>query len=322
MRQPVAPFPCRPWTLNGLSERLIVSHYENNYGGALRAVNAIREDLSAIDTASAPGHLLRTLKREELVAMNSVALHELYFGNLGGDGQVIADAAAALEANFGSVDAWRRDFVASAQALRGGSGWMLLSYSRRDRQFHNQVAFDHTQSIVDATPVLALDMYEHAYHIDFGANANAYVDAFMRNIDWTVVGERIAEAGGRQVAQPAADDSLPSVSIEELAVELNEHQDLQVLDARPKHYWSRSTDLMDGAVWRDPARVAEWSDELKREAPVFVYCAYGFHVGCNVTSALRDRGFDAKYIRGGLSAWYAAGGKRAIKAAEPSTVET
>jgi Fe-Mn family superoxide dismutase len=324
MRRPIAPIPCRPWTLNGLSERLIVSHYENNYGGAVRTANAVRADLEALDPATAPGHLIRALKREELVALTSIALHELYFANLGGDGKLTAPMVAALEQHFGGVDAWRRDFVAAAQSLRGGSGWVMLVYSRRDRQLYNQVAFEHNQGMVDASPLLVLDMYEHAYHIDFGANASAYVDAFMRNIDWAVVAQRLTDAaGGAASAGPSVkDEALPSISIEELSAELANGERLQVLDARPKHYYSRSTDMMQGAIWRDPTRVAEWSHELSQKAPVFVYCAYGFHVGCGVAAELRERGFDAKFVRGGLSAWYAAGGKRALKAPEPSAVET
>ena len=70
---------------------------------------------------------------------------------------------------------------------------------------------------------------------------------------------------------------------------------------------------MEGATWHDPDRVEEWIGELSPDQPVAVYCAYGFHVGCNVTKALRDRGFDARYIRGGVSAWYAPGGARALR---------
>ena len=343
MRQHVAPIPCRPWMLNGLSERLIVSHYENNYGTAVRSLNAIRDEIDALDLAAAPGHRIRALKREELSAMGSVALHELYFGNLGGDGKITAAMAAALDDQFGTVEAWRREFVAAAQAMRGGSGWVFLSYSRRDRRLYNQVGFDHTQAVVDALPVLALDMYEHAYHIDFGANANAYIDAFMRNVDWKAVGDRFTEACGNGASRRAAatEDAppvsikelsadydsaaiarlgLPSISIEELTEEIAKSGRVQVLDARPRHYFTRNTDMMKGAIWHDPNRVDEWSKELSTEAPVFVYCAYGFHVGCSVTAALRERGFDAKYIRGGLSAWYAAGGARALK--EQSAIET
>jgi Fe-Mn family superoxide dismutase len=323
MTQHITPIACRPWTLNGLSERLIVSHYENNYGGAVRTANAIGRDLDALDPASAPGHLIRALKREQLAALDSIALHELYFENLGGDGKLTAAVAAALDAQFGSVDRWRKEFVAAAQSLRGGSGWAVLVYARHDRQLHVHVAVDHTQALVDAAPLLVLDMYEHAYHIDFGANANAYIDAFLRNIDWAVVERRLEAARGTNAnpETPAeAAEPLPSVSIEQVSSELASGAPVQVLDARPRHYYSRTTDLMQGATWRDPTRVAEWADELSRDAPVLVYCAYGFHVGCGVTAELRERGFDARYIRGGLSAWYAAGGKRALKSADEGQV--
>jgi len=270
--------------------------------------------------------------------MGSVALHELYFGNLGGDGKLTPFMIEVLAEHFDSAEAWRREFIAVAKAMRGGSGWVLLSYSRRDRRLYNQVGFDHTQALVDAVPILALDMYEHAYHMDFGANATAYIDAFMRNVDWKTVEGRMRDAlhadrASEDAAEAAAPGStkelsadfdaaaiarlnLPSISIEDLAAELAGNERVQVLDARPRHYFSRNNDMMKGAIWRDPARVDEWSKELSREAPVFVYCAYGFHVGCSVTAALCERGFNARYIRGGLSAWYAGGGARALKSAE------
>lgn len=183
MNTPIAPIPVRPWTLNGLSERLIVSHYENDYGGAVRTLNAVRSELAGLG-AGIPGHRLRSLKGEELAAAGSVALHELYFGNLGGEGNKIpAPVGAVLEEHFGSVAGWRRDFVEGARSLAGGSGWALLTCSRRPQRLWNQLAPDHSQCAVDAAPLLALDMYEHAYHLDFGANATAYIDAFMRNID-------------------------------------------------------------------------------------------------------------------------------------------
>jgi Fe-Mn family superoxide dismutase len=315
MYQEINPLPVRPWTLNGLSERLIVSHYENNYGGAVRALNAVRSELAALD-AGAPGYRLRALKREELIATGSVALHELYFGNLGGEGNKIpAQVRTMLEEHFGSLAAWRRDFVGAAQSLAGGSGWVLLTYSRRQKRLWNQIASDHSQAAVDAAPVLALDMYEHAYHLDFGANATAYIDAFMRNVDWAAVTERmIAVRGDRALPlEDPSDKSLPSLSIEELSAQLAKGERVQVVDARPRHHISRTVDLMEGATWHDPDRVEEWIGELSPDQPVAVYCAYGFHVGCNVTKALRDHGFDARYIRGGVSAWYAAGGARALR---------
>jgi len=291
MEQPVAPIAVRPWTLNGMSERLIVSHYENDYGGAVRTVNAVRRELAALD-AGAPGYRLRALKREELSAANAVALHELYFGNLGGQGnEVPAELVALLEEHFGSFAAWRREFVGAARSLAGGSGWALLSWSRRSKRLSNQTAGDHSQAAVDAAPVLALDMYEHAYHLDFGANATAYIDAFMRNVNWAAVGERLApvRADRSLPHEDPSDLSLPSLSIEELGAQLAKGEPVQVLDARPRHHISRTVDVMAGATWRDPDRVDEWIGELSPEQPVAVYCAYGFHVGCNVTRALRPR---------------------------------
>ena len=318
MHQVIAPIAVRPWTLNGLSERLLVSHYEHHYGGAVRTLNAVRSELAKLE-AGASHHQLGALKREELAALGSVALHELYFGNLGGEGNKIPDPVAALlEQHFGSVRAWRREFVRAAQALAHGSGWVALTYSRRAKQLWNQVAADHAQAAVDATPILVLDMYEHAYALDFGANATAYIDAFMRNIDWAAVSARMAAVQGEAPLplEDPSDQSLPSLSVEELAAQLVKGEPVQVLDARPRHHISRTTDLMDGAVWRDPDRVETWIGELSPDRPVAVYCAYGFHVGCNVTRVLRAHGLDARYVRGGLSAWYAAGGARAMRPPE------
>ncbi len=87
MKYRIKQIHCRPWTLSYLSVPLIESHYENNYGGALRRLNAITEQLESLDFATTPGHVLNGLKREELVALNSTLLHELYFASLGGDGQ-------------------------------------------------------------------------------------------------------------------------------------------------------------------------------------------------------------------------------------------
>src|SRR5215212_7426611 len=132
MRYTLKQIHCRPWTLSGLSLKLIESHYENNYGGALRRLNAITEQLEALDFARTPGHVLNGLKREELVALNSTLLHELYFASLGGDGKPTPALREILTRDFGSVERWRSEFVAMGNALRGGSGWVVLAYVPRD----------------------------------------------------------------------------------------------------------------------------------------------------------------------------------------------
>ncbi len=175
---------CDPSRLKGLSEKLIVSHYENNYGGAVKRLNVICDQVAGLDLASAPVFVVNGLKREQLIAMNSMILHELYFDGLGGGGAPGGALSEALKRDFGSFERWRAEFVAMGKALGGGSGWVLLTYSHRDGQLVNQWAADHTHAVAGATPILALDMYEHSYHMDYGAKAAAYVDAFMENISW------------------------------------------------------------------------------------------------------------------------------------------
>ena len=317
----ILPIPRKPYALNWLPERLVVSHYEKDYGGAVRTLNGLRDRLSGMDPSSVAPAEMRALKREELSAVGSVILHELYFVNLGGDGKVPAVVTAALERNFGGIHQWRREFVAAARSLAGGSGWVVLSYSPYDGRLYNHIAIDHSNAMVGAVPLLVLDMYEHAYHQEFGANAAAYVDAFMRMIEWTVVGERLmgATGDGQRREADTGKETLPSVSVEELRALMQGERQLQLVDARPANYVSKDPDTMPSAVWRDPERVDEWCAQLVPEAPVFVYCAYGFEVGCRVATVLLERGFDARYIRGGLAAWYGAGGARAVRSDEQRT---
>jgi Fe-Mn family superoxide dismutase len=311
MRYALKPLHCRPWLLQGLSPKLIESHYENNYGGALRRLNAIAAQLEAADFAKMAGFTLNGLKREELIALNSVILHELYFASLGGDGRDPGALAEVLARDFGSVERWKAEFAAMGRALGGGSGWVLLSYVPREGRLVNQYASDHSQAVASGIPLLALDMYEHAYHMDFGANAAAYVDTFLRNVDWKGAAARYADAA--KVA-PLADlvqkefGELPGVSVEDVKAMIDSGQRVQFIDARPKHYVSRTQDMIDGAVWRDPEQVKQWVGELSKTDPVVVFCVYGFHIGCQTAGALREAGFDAKYMKGGQAAWKAIGG--------------
>jgi Fe-Mn family superoxide dismutase len=173
----------------GLSAKLLTSHYDNNYTGAVKRLNAITTSLRALDWPTAANFTINGLKREELIAMNSMILHELYFASLGSPGAPEGRLAAALAHDFGSVEAWRNEFAAMGKSQGGGSGWVLLCHSPRDNRLVNSWAADHTMTVAGATPILALDMYEHAYHMDYGAKAAAYVDAFMGAINWRHVAQ-------------------------------------------------------------------------------------------------------------------------------------
>jgi Fe-Mn family superoxide dismutase len=193
MTYAIKPLACDPKRIKGMSERLIVSHYENNYGGAVNRLNAITAQLAQLDFATAPGFIVNELKREELIASNSMILHELFFASLGEEGQPEGELREALVRDFGSVERWRAEFSAMGRAQGGGSGWVLLTWSRHDRSLVNQWAVDHATTLAGGQPILALDMYEHSYHLDYGARAPAYVDAFMAAINWPNVAHAYAE---------------------------------------------------------------------------------------------------------------------------------
>jgi Fe-Mn family superoxide dismutase len=312
MRYHLAPLYCRPWTLNGISPRLIESHYENNYGAALNRLNAITEEIEQLDLGKTSDQSLARLKRDETAALNSTLLHELYFASLGGDGRVLPDeVATAVAKDFGSVDRWRQEFVGIANGLAGGSGWVLLTYVPRDGRLINQIASDRDQSIAGAVPILAIDMYEHAYHLEFGANASAYIAAFMRNIDWSAVALRyedaIKVAPPRPLEQKQFAD-VPSISVEEVSAMLKSGTPVQIIDTRPRHYTTKAQDIMEGAVWRDPERLDEWIGSLSKTEPVVTFCVYGFLIGCETAATLRKAGFDARYMSGGHFAWKAIKG--------------
>jgi len=184
MAYEIKPFSLDPKSVKGISEKILISHYENNYVGAVKRLNAIAVQLAELDFAKAPNFLINSLKREELVAMNSMILHEAYFDSLGGGGAARGALGDAITRDFGSVERWRTEFSAMGKAEGGGSGWVILSYSPRDKRLVNQWAADHTTTLAGGRPVLVLDMYEHAYHMDYGAAAARYVDIYMEAIRW------------------------------------------------------------------------------------------------------------------------------------------
>ena len=178
------PLSLDPKSIKGISEKVLVSHYDNNYVGAVKRLNAISAQVADLDFTKAPNFVINGLKREQLIAANSMILHEVYFDSLGGGSKPGGALADAITRDFGSLDRWRAEFSAMGKAEGGGSGWVILSYSPRDKRLVNQWAADHTTALAGGRPVLVLDMYEHAYHMDYGAAAARYVDVFMEAIRW------------------------------------------------------------------------------------------------------------------------------------------
>jgi Fe-Mn family superoxide dismutase len=187
------PLPFDPKKLNGISERMIVSHHENNYGGAVKSLNKVEGDLANV-TKDTPPYLVAGLRERELLYTNSLILHEHYFGNLGGDGKLSGTIDKLLGQAYSSAARWEELFRATAMSLGGGSGWVILDLNFHNGDLRTYWAGNHTQSVAFGQPLLVLDMYEHAYAIDYGATHAKYIDAFFLNVRWEEVNAR-AERG-------------------------------------------------------------------------------------------------------------------------------
>jgi Fe-Mn family superoxide dismutase len=189
------PLSFDPAKLKGLSEKLIRSHWENNYVGSVKALNAVEQRLDAMmREKELPAYIYGDLKREELHRTGSVVLHEHYFGNLGGDNKPGGEVLDTIKQWFGSYEQWEAEFKKTANALGGGSGWAMLTYNLHTSEVHNYWAWDHMHNAPTGRPLLVLDMYEHSYHMDYGAAAAKYVDAFMQNVNWEEVNRRLVSA--------------------------------------------------------------------------------------------------------------------------------
>jgi rhodanese-related sulfurtransferase len=228
-------------------------------------LNAITEQLESLDFDSTPGHLVNSLKREELIESRP---------------------RCSPKHSPATSDQWIADAVSSSQ-------WR----SQPDRsRGHPDPGSRYVRACLPH---------------DFGANAQAYIDTFQRNIDWVSTQARYEDASKVEGPRPLVQKEfgeLPGVGVEEVKAMLDSGTSVQIIDARPRSYTSRRQDIIDGAVWRDPERVYDWIRQLSKSDPVVVFCAYGFHVGCKTAIALRDAGFDARYMKGGHSAWKAIGG--------------
>jgi superoxide dismutase, Fe-Mn family len=192
-RHSLVPLPFDPKVLNGISEKLITSHHENNYGTAIKNLNKVEEELANV-TKETPGFVIFGLKERELTYTNSGILHELYFGNLGGDGKAAGAVQKALSDAFGGFGRWEEAFRGVGMSLAGGSGWAILDFNFHSGDLRTYWSSNHTQSLAFGEPLLVMDMYEHAYQMDYGAAAAKYVDAFFVNIQWDKVNQRYERA--------------------------------------------------------------------------------------------------------------------------------
>ena len=189
----VLPLPFAAGSLNGISERMIASHHENNYGGAVRNLNRTEQELGQV-TRDTPPLLVAALRERELTFRNSKALHEAYFANLGGDGRRSGAIETAFGEAYGSSSRWEEHFRATGSGLGGGSGWVILSFELDTGSLRTAWSGHHTQALATGFPLLVMDMYEHSYQMDFGAAVPRYLDAFFANVRWDEVNARFERA--------------------------------------------------------------------------------------------------------------------------------
>jgi Fe-Mn family superoxide dismutase len=189
------PKPLKYKSLNGLSEKQLSEHHDVLYAGYVKKLNEIEQKLETVDRSSANATYsdLRALKKEEIFATGGIYLHEGYFDNLGAAGGPPTGAIADLiQEDFGSLEKWTEDFKACGMAARG---WVVLAFNWNDGRLHNYLTDIHSEGVWNASTLLVMDMYEHAYFIDYATQKKAYIETFFKNIDWKDVNAKVDGVG-------------------------------------------------------------------------------------------------------------------------------
>ncbi len=191
--------------LDGISENQISQHRDILYTGYVNKLNEIEERLRNVDLSKANQTFsdLRALKSDETFALNGVVLHELYFENMGGRNMKPKGKLSDLIAReFGSFEKWSDNFKACGMAARG---WVILGLNTYDGKLHNYCLDTHNFNVpVNVIPILVMDVYEHAYTIDFGVKRQPYIDAFMKNIEWELCAQRLEKIDLKAIEMLAA----------------------------------------------------------------------------------------------------------------------
>ncbi len=175
--------------LTGISRRQIDEHFDVLYMGYVKKLNEIGEKAGGADleTANATYSQLRELKREEVFTANAIRLHEAYFENLAPGQTCSGPILDLINEDFGTYEQWEREFGALGMCARG---WVVLAFDWTDGKLHNYLSDIHSDGVWAASPLLVLDVYEHAYMIDYGTARAKYLSAFMDNVKWDVVNQR------------------------------------------------------------------------------------------------------------------------------------
>jgi Fe-Mn family superoxide dismutase len=191
----IAPRELKPqlYELDRISRASVEAHYKL-YQGYVAKRNEILGKLADVDLASANQIYseLRALKVDLSFAIGGIKNHEIYFEHLGGEGGDPTGLVAQLiERDFGSVEVWRSDLKATGM---GGRGWAWTAYDWDEGRLFNYIGdAQNTFPIWNATPLVALDVYEHAYFLDYQTDRASYIDAFFDNLDWDTINDWVSK---------------------------------------------------------------------------------------------------------------------------------
>jgi len=178
--------------LSGFSAKQISFHHDVHYAGYVNKRNEVHEKLKTVDLSKANANYseFRSLKKEETFNASGQLLHELYFDMFGGDGKFSDDMEVIkkIKEDFGSFDSFKQQMVATAKAARG---WAVLCIDPTDNKLRIFLADAHNDGAVwGAIPLIALDVYEHAYYVDYGPDRARYLEPFFNNLDWNKINQR------------------------------------------------------------------------------------------------------------------------------------
>jgi len=186
MANVVKPLPYAYNALKGISEQQIKYHHDTHYAAYVNNLNKIEQQLADM-AAKGDFSAIRGLKLNESFNTSGMISHEIYFESLGGDGAITGQIAEKIKQDFGSFESWKAEFLGMARAARG---WALLCYL--NGKLHNYaVDYHDIGAIWGARVLLALDVWEHAYYLDYGPDKEKYFDAFFKNINWNKVSAKM-----------------------------------------------------------------------------------------------------------------------------------
>ena len=307
----VKPLPFKAHKIKGFSPEILEQHYEDHYGSLIQHLNEVEKQIEAAKWSRTSSISLDTLTDKAQALASDALLHEIYFNGLGEDGEqrnhnlILNDA---INSSFASFDRWQTEFSSMGASLNKGYGWVVLAWSDCLNRLLNIKLSGNTQVLFGLKPILALDMDKHAYSKDFNTNYKSYMNQYLQNIHWERIGQYFNQTINDSLPVGNQAKSDDQISIGELKSIIDEgRKEVLILDVRHDDDRERYRSRIMETSWRDSLNVASWQNELPKDKTVVVYCMYGFWVSQQVAEELREQGYDARSLSGGITSWRAMG---------------